>query len=187
MLVKSFISRPEKTGLETTTLPNRKTPIECRLGQMKIKLNPEGTFEYLGEVGNDEFVELNQTELSKLKQHALELEEENACLKLKNEILLDLLATTSLDAKYLEQTLLKIKREGLEENSAPAPVSNHSSSSKNVSSKESKEAQHSKEVVKETNEKKIVPKKKQQISTEKKVVKTSSHGTEIVSRHQQVV
>ena len=115
--------KPSKTGLETDALPNRKTPIECTLGKMMIKINPDnGSLEYMGEIGQGEYIKLDHSDLQNIKERMEDLEDENRLLKLKNEILLDLLSSTTLDAKYMEQTLLKINNEGIHMiNNSPQP------------------------------------------------------------------
>jgi len=163
-LKRYIIGKPSKTGLETDALPNRKTPIECSLGKMMIKLNPEqGTFEYLGEVGDGDYIKLDQSELQKIKEKMSSIEEENRLLKLKNEILLDLLSTTTLDAKYLEQTLVKIKNQGM---ASTTETTNQEEEERKARRREKKERRKAQEIPKsavtprnEYEVKKVVPRR----------------------------
>ncbi|EFC36175.1 predicted protein [Naegleria gruberi] len=167
-LRRYLAGKPSKTGLQTDSLPNRKTPIECTLGKMMIKVNPDtGSLEYMGEIGQGEYIKLDHTDLQNIKERMEELEDENRLLKLKNEILLDLLSSTTLDAKYMEQTLLKIKNEGF-----------HSINNQEEEEKEKREKKERKE--KEKKEKK---EKKRMQSTNEQVVKRDVPKRQISSSH----
>ncbi|KAG2391896.1 hypothetical protein C9374_013381 [Naegleria lovaniensis] len=156
-LRRYLAGKPSKTGMEAETLPTRKTPIECTLGKMMIRMNAEtGGLEYMGEINQGEYIKLDHSDLKNIKDRMEELEQENRLLKLKNEILLDLLSSTTLDAKYMEQTLLKIKNEGI-----PKQSDKQVSEEKNKTKKEKKKVQETKQEVSDI--KKVASRRKQSV------------------------
>ena len=114
MLAISKIRRAFKPKREKPrALPTSETPIEITVGHgVRVRLNQiDGTWDVLREQEDGTFIAVNHAEMQHLRGHIVELEEENRLLRVKLEVLLDMLSRATLDNKLLNAGLARLKKE----------------------------------------------------------------------------
>ena len=95
-----------------TQLPTVDTPIEITIGYgVKVRLNQQdGTWDILKEQEDGSFETVQHSEIQALRGRIDDLEDENRLLRVKLEILLDMLSRATLDNKLLNSGLSKLKK-----------------------------------------------------------------------------